>query len=111
MHELSPAACTSSPAEAWADRWCLTEHVHPHREPMNVVLMAGAQHSYWLAEGQHHGLAMTQVNRMLLINNCDDRAMRYYDLLSPAAAARRHSACAVRQESVTTTPKRFAIAT
>jgi hypothetical protein len=61
----------------------LTEHEHPHREPVNVVLMAAASHSYWLAEGQHHGLAMTQVNRMLLINNCDDTAMRYYDLLTP----------------------------
>jgi len=61
----------------------LSEHVHPHREPMNVVEMAAADHSYWLAEGQHHGLAMTQVNRMLLINNCDDTAMRYYDLLTP----------------------------
>src|SRR4051812_7452519 len=61
----------------------LSEHVHPHREPMNVVEMAAADHSYWLAEGQHHGLAMTQVNRMLLINNCDDRAMRHYDLLTP----------------------------
>jgi hypothetical protein len=61
----------------------LTEHVHPHREPMNVVEMAAADHSYWLADGQHHGLAMTQVNRMLLINNCDDTAMRYYDMLTP----------------------------
>ncbi len=50
---------------------------------MNVVLMAAALHSYWLAEGQHHGLAMTEVKRMLLINNCDDRAMRYYDLITP----------------------------
>jgi hypothetical protein len=61
----------------------LTEHVHPHRDRMNVILIAAASHSYWLAEGQHHGLAMTQVNRMLLINNCEDRAMRYYDLLTP----------------------------
>ena len=61
----------------------LTERVHPNREPMNVVEMAAATHSYWLAEGQHHGLAMTQVNRMLLINNCEDRAMVYYDFLTP----------------------------
>jgi esterase/lipase superfamily enzyme len=61
----------------------LAEHTHPHREPMNVVLMAAADHSYWLAEGQRHGLAMTQVNRMLLINNCEDRAMRYYDMITP----------------------------
>jgi hypothetical protein len=61
----------------------LAEHVHSHRAPVNAVLMAAASHSYWLAEGQHHGLAMTQVNRMLLINNCADRAMRYYDMLVP----------------------------
>lgn len=61
----------------------LAEHAHPHRSPVNAVLMAAASHSYWLAEGQHHGRAMSQVNRMLLINNCDDRAMRYYDLLVP----------------------------
>jgi hypothetical protein len=61
----------------------LDEHLHPHRPPMNAVLIAAASHSYWLAPGQHHGLAMTEVNRMLLINNCDDRAMRYYDLLVP----------------------------
>ena len=63
--------------------YVLAEHVHPHRAPMNAVLMAAASHSYWLAEGQHHGMAMTQVHRMLLINNCEDRAMRYYDLLTP----------------------------
>lgn len=61
----------------------LKEHVHPHREPVNAVLMAAASHSYWLAEGQHHGRAMSQVNRMLFINNCADRAMVYYDLLTP----------------------------
>ncbi len=61
----------------------LAEHTHPHRSMVNAVLMAAATDSYWLAEGQHHGLALTQVNRMLLINNCADRAMRYYDLLEP----------------------------
>lgn len=61
----------------------LKEHAHAHREPVNVVLIAAASHSYWLAEGQHHGKAMSEVNRVLFINNCDDRAMRYYDLLTP----------------------------
>jgi hypothetical protein len=61
----------------------LTERAQPNREPVNAVLMVAASHSYWLADGQHHGRAMTQVNRMLLINNCQDRAMRYYDLLVP----------------------------
>jgi hypothetical protein len=61
----------------------LSEHVHPHRAPVNAVLIAAASNSYWLGDGSHHGLAMTQVNRMLFINNCADRAMRYYDLLTP----------------------------
>jgi hypothetical protein len=61
----------------------LSEHVHPHRAPVNAVLIAAASHSYWLGEGSHHGLAMTQINRVLFINNCEDRAMRYYDLLTP----------------------------
>jgi hypothetical protein len=56
----------------------LTERVHPHRAPVNAVLIASALHAHWLAKGQAHGLAMTQVNRMLLINNCRDIALRYY---------------------------------
>lgn len=61
----------------------LDEPVHPHRPEVNVVLMASATHSYWLAKGEYHGLAMSQVKRALLINNCDDRAMKYYDMLIP----------------------------
>jgi hypothetical protein len=61
----------------------LGERANTHRAPVNAVLMAAANHSYWLAEGQHHGRAMSQVDRMLLINNCQDRAMRYYDMLVP----------------------------
>ena len=41
----------------------LTEHVHPDRPPINVVLIAARLHAHWLGEGQYHGLAMTQVNR------------------------------------------------
>jgi hypothetical protein len=61
----------------------LQERVHPDRPPMNVVLIAAALHAHWLGTGQHHGLAMTQVDRMLLLNNCQDRAMVYYDWLTP----------------------------
>jgi hypothetical protein len=45
---------------------------------VNVVLVAAGVHAHWLGEGQHHGLAMTQVNRMFMLNNCADIAMRYY---------------------------------
>jgi hypothetical protein len=61
----------------------LSDRTHPNRTPVNAVLIAAASHSYWLAEGQHHGRALSQVDRVLLINNCSDRAMRYYDLLVP----------------------------
>ena len=61
----------------------LSEHVHPNRPPMSVIMMASALHSHWLAEGQYHGLAMTQVSRLCLINNCDDPAMKYYDFIEP----------------------------
>jgi hypothetical protein len=62
---------------------CLSEHVHPNRPQMSVILMASALHSYWLAPGQYHGLAMTQVSQMCLINNCDDNAMKYYGFIEP----------------------------
>ncbi len=62
---------------------CLSEHVHADRPPMSIIMMASALHSYWLAAGQYHGLAMTQVSRMCLINNCDDPAMKYYDYIEP----------------------------
>jgi hypothetical protein len=58
----------------------LAEPVHPQRPPVNTVLMASALHAHWLGEGQYHGLAMTQVNQMLLVNNCSDPAMRFYHL-------------------------------
>jgi hypothetical protein len=51
---------------------------HPGREPMNAVLMAPALHSDWLCPGHYHGNAMTMVNHMVLVNNCEDRAMKYY---------------------------------
>jgi hypothetical protein len=61
----------------------LAERVHPQRATVNVVLMAAALHAHWLGEGQYHGLAMSQVNQMLLVNNCSDWAMRYYHLAFP----------------------------
>ena len=58
----------------------LWERVHPDRPPSNVVLISGTLHAHWLGEGQYHGRAMSQVNQMLMINNCRDPAMRYYHL-------------------------------
>jgi len=58
----------------------LAERAHPDRAPVNTVLIAAAVHAHWLGKGQQHGRAMTQVNRMFLLNNCNDLAMRYYHL-------------------------------
>lgn len=58
----------------------LEHRTNADRAPINVVLIAAAVHAHWLGDGQHHGLAMTQVNRMFLLNNCRDLALRYYHL-------------------------------
>jgi hypothetical protein len=61
----------------------LTERAQPSRPPVNVVLMGAALHAHWLGDGQYHGLAMTKVNQMFLLNNCGDPAMRFYHFAFP----------------------------
>jgi hypothetical protein len=61
----------------------LKERVHPDRQQMSVILMASALHAHWLCENQYHGMAMTQVSQMFLVNNCEDLAMKYYDYIEP----------------------------
>jgi hypothetical protein len=56
----------------------LASRQHPDRQPVNAVLFAAALNSDWLCPGHYHGQAMTQVNRMMLLNNCNDVAMEYY---------------------------------
>jgi hypothetical protein len=56
----------------------LDEQEHFDRAPVRVVLIAAALNSNWLGPHQFHGLAMTQVDQMLLLNNREDLAMRYY---------------------------------
>lgn len=51
---------------------------HPDRQPVNAVLLASALNSDWLCPGHYHGQAMTMVHQMVLVNNCEDRAMKYY---------------------------------
>lgn len=56
----------------------LAELQHPHRRPANVVLLAAALNSDWLCPGHYNGQTMSMVHRMVLVNNCVDRAMKYY---------------------------------
>jgi hypothetical protein len=61
----------------------LPEHAHSNRAPVNAVLMAAAMHACWLGEGQYHGLALSQVDRVFFINSRQDPAMRFYALSVP----------------------------
>jgi hypothetical protein len=61
----------------------LPAHVHPNRAHVNVVLMADAEHACWLGEGQCHGMALSQVDRLFSLNSCQDPAMRFYALSVP----------------------------
>ena len=56
----------------------LAQLQHPDRQPVNVVMLASALNSDWLCPGHYHGQAMTMVHQMVLVNNCEDRAMKYY---------------------------------
>jgi hypothetical protein len=58
----------------------LEERMNPDRAPARVVLIAAALNSNWLGPNQYHGMAMSQIDQMLCINNCQDMAMRYYHL-------------------------------
>jgi hypothetical protein len=51
---------------------------HASRRPVNAIYLAAAMDSDWLCPGHYHGLAMSQTNHLLLVDNCDDRAMRFY---------------------------------
>jgi hypothetical protein len=56
------------------------EDPHPPRRH-NVALMAAGVDHDWLRPGRPHGLAMTQVESMLLVNNYFDRVLRFYPKL------------------------------
>ncbi len=59
----------------------LADRVQPQRQPANVTLLAAALDNDWLLPGHTHGLALSQINHLLLINNsCDRLLMRYHRL-------------------------------
>ena len=61
----------------------LAERVYPERLPLKAVLMAAALDNDWLLPGHKHGLALTQVDHMLLLNNPCDRVLRRYRFIAP----------------------------
>ena len=52
------------------------------RGKIRTVLMTAALDDDWLLPGHYHGLAPSQVERMLLLNNSCDRAMKWYHMIN-----------------------------
>lgn len=59
------------------------DRVHPDRSPLRAVLLASAMDSDWLLWGHRNGLAPSQVDALLLVNNCCDRALKWYHKMTP----------------------------
>lgn len=58
------------------------------RAPLRVALLAAAVNNDWLLPGRYHGQALTQIDRLLLLNNSADRALRRYHFLFPRVRPR-----------------------
>jgi hypothetical protein len=57
------------------------------RTPLRAILVAAALHNDWLAEGRYHGRALEIVDRMLLINNSCDSALKRYRFVDTSLSA------------------------
>lgn len=60
----------------------LGERIHHNRIPTRVVFIAAAMDDDGLLPGHRHGLAPSLIDRMLLINNQCDPALKFYHLSS-----------------------------
>ncbi len=58
----------------------LAERQHPNRPPIRVALMAAAFDADWMLPGEVHQKAITQIERMVVITNKQDPAMRFFKL-------------------------------
>ncbi len=58
----------------------LAPRANPQRPPLRAALVAAAMDAHWLRPGGFHGQALSQVDNLLLVNNRQDPAMRFYPL-------------------------------
>jgi hypothetical protein len=58
----------------------LSERLHPDRPPVRVALMAAAFDADWMLPGQMHQRAITQIDRMVVVTNRQDPAMKFFKL-------------------------------
>lgn len=58
----------------------LAERLHPNRPPVRTALMAAAFDADWLQPGEVHEKALSQVERMVVVTNKQDPAMKFFKL-------------------------------
>jgi hypothetical protein len=87
----------------------LDQPLQPGRRPVNAVLVAAALNAEWLGPGRYNGLAMSQMGHLLLLNNCQDLAMRYYHFSTtcgrPQALGLRGPTCIAPEDAAKITKR------
>lgn len=73
----------------------LTERVHPTRSPPTAALVAGTMNNDWLLPGRRHGLALSQVERILITVNPRDRMLKLYQRFNVGGGAQAVGATGV----------------
>jgi len=58
----------------------LGERTHPHRPPVRAALIAAAYDADWIQSGRFYDQALGQLERLVLVTNKLDPAMRFYHL-------------------------------
>ena len=58
-----------------------SEPAETRRQPIRAVLVAAALDSDWLMPGHRNGLALSQVERLLVTRNGHDRVLKWYPLM------------------------------
>ncbi len=89
-HSFGARAATGSLHLLGGGELCgrVLERVHPERVPANAVLLASALDNGWIVPGRFHGQALTMTAHMLLVNNCADRLLKRYEILSGRRSGR-----------------------
>ena len=62
--------------------WVLPDRSPSATRRLRVVLMGATLHDDWLLPGRYHGQAVSQIDRMLLLNNSCDPILKRYRFIS-----------------------------
>jgi len=75
----------------------LPEESSVDRGPVRAVLVAAAMDSDWLLPDRRNGLALSQLDHLLVLQNCSDPVLKFYPLMygigGPEALGRTGPAC------------------